>query len=94
MGSGLKRWTGINEGVSDRRSEETAREQDVSPKCSVLARLQKTPERLVNAAVLGDMLVRVYETGVFLDGIAEGRVLGRYRAREGVFTASCSYLKA
>lgn len=94
MGSGLKRWTGINEGVSDRRSEETAREQDVSPKCSVLARLQKTPERLVNAAVLGDMLVRVYETGVFLDGIAEGRVLGRYRAREGVFTAACSYLKA
>lgn len=76
------------------KREEIPRENTVLTSCFLLARLRKEPERLVNAAIWGDLLVRVYETRVFLDEMGEGRIVGRYQAREGVFTASFSYLKA
>jgi hypothetical protein len=96
MGLGLKRWTGMVENTEERekKREDVRSEDPLSLSCYVLADYCSIPERLVNACVIGELLVRVYETGVYIDEISAGRVLARHRLREGVITAACSYLQA
>ena len=86
----------MNESPEEReKKREDVRNEDIlSLSCYVLADYCSIPERLVNACVIGELLVRVYETGVYIDEISAGRVQARHRLREGVITAASSYLQA